>query len=143
VTHRPCYRGFRTGRRTTINGPAGRIVAPAPEDGCWASPLVWGAAGPGAVRTALAILFDHLTATLGLSQQEAGRVADAFKEDFADSVVAFLPEQWVMQTRAVEEFRQMVLRRRGGLPIDWNLWRASALERQIIVDAGDWLASKV
>lgn len=93
----------------------------------------WGYHGSGPAQAALAIMVHHLKHFVGMTNKQAVGKARKSYQTFKRCVIACLPELWVMESRAIEEFRTMVFREDGGQPVDWNLWRASAFERGVIL----------
>jgi hypothetical protein len=128
------YQGWRpSGREPVVT------VDDGPLDPCFfirshsPSGLEWGYSGSGPAQAALAILFHHMIHFVGMNKGTAIKKSQKAYQPFKRHVIACLPPKWIMESRAVEEFRTMLFRESGGQPVDWNLWRASAFERGVIV----------
>jgi hypothetical protein len=93
----------------------------------------WGGLGPGSDQAAVAILFHHLKRFVRMGDQASVRTTLKMHKAFGRHVIACMPEMWMMDSRAVEEFRMMAIRQDMGHDVSWPLWRASVFEYEKIV----------
>lgn len=127
------YQGVRQAGEALVLGSDGTAIDPRTDLVSHSKRLEWSYGGPAPAQTALAVLADYLGGIDGLDAALADLLAMYFHRDFERRVIANLPYRWVLDSRAIDEFRAMQHRHDDGRVVDWSLWRCSLSERGLLV----------